>query len=129
MKPNQLGVKIIRIVLGVILLVFGLHHFFSFLPMPQPPEPAVNFMGALMKSGYVWPLLGIVEVVSGILLIIGRYVPLALALFAPVAVGIVLFHLTLSPAGIPGYIVFILEVLLVITYFDTYKPILKAKVE
>jgi len=44
MKPSQLGVKIIRIVLGVILLVFGLNHFFQFMPMPEPPEAAMNFM-------------------------------------------------------------------------------------
>ncbi|MBS3775971.1 MAG: DoxX family membrane protein [Bacteroidales bacterium] len=130
MKPNQMGVKIIRIVLGVILLVFGLNHFFQFLPMPEPPEAAMKFLGALMESGFVWPLLGVIQLVSGILLIIGRYVLLALVLFAPVAVGILLYHLALDPAGgMVGYIVFILEVLLVYAYFDGYKPMLKVNVE
>ncbi|MFP4017924.1 MAG: DoxX family membrane protein [Bacteroidales bacterium] len=130
MKPNQLGVKIIRIVLGVVLLVFGLNHFFQFMAMPEPPEAAMKFLGALGESGFMWPLVGLVQVISGILLILGRYVLLALTLFAPVAIGILLYHFALDPAGgIPGYIVFILEVLLVISYYEHFKPVLKAKVE
>lgn len=128
MKPSQLGVKIIRIVLGVILLVFGLNHFFQFLPMPEPPEAAMNFMKALMNSGFVWGLIAIVEIIAGILLILGRFTALALVLFAPLAIGILLHHLFLDAAGgIAGYVVFILEVLLVYAYFDVYKPILKPK--
>ena len=130
MKPSQLGVKIIRIVLGIILLVFGLNHFFQFMPMPEPPTEAMNFMNALMKSGFVWGLIGIVEIISGIMLILGRYTALGLILFAPLAVGILLHHLFLDPVGgLAGYIVFILEVLLVYAYFDVYKPLLKATAE
>ena len=130
MKPSQLGVKIIRIVLGVILLVFGVNHFADFLPMPKPPAEAMEFMEALMKSGFVWTLIAIVEIISGILLILGRYSSLALSIFAPVAIGILLYHLVLDPAGgFIGYITFILEVLLVYSYFDMYKPLFKAKAE
>mgnify|MGYP000005138752 FL=1 len=130
MKPNQLGIKIIRIILGVILLVFGLNHFFQFMPMPQPPEPALNFMGALTATGFMWPLVGIVQLVSGIFLIIGRYVALGLVLFAPVALIILLYHLFLDPAGgLLGYITFILEVLLLYAYLEDYKPMLKQKTE
>ncbi len=130
MKPTQLGIKIIRIVLGVILLVFGLNHFFQFMPMPQPPEPALNFMGALSATGFMWPLVGIVQVISGIFLIIGRYVTLGLVLFAPVALVILLHHIFLDPAGgLLGYITFILEIILLYAYLEAYKPMLKQKTE
>src|SRR6056297_100826 len=130
MKPTQLGIKIIRIILGVILLVFGLNHFFQFMPMPQPPEPAMNFMGALTATGFMWSLIGIVQVISGIFLIIGRYVALGLVLFAPVALVILLHHIFLDPAGgLIGYITFILEVILLYAYLDAYKPMLKRKTE
>ncbi|MGM0496798.1 MAG: DoxX family membrane protein [Bacteroidota bacterium] len=130
MKPNNLSMKIIRIVLGVILLVFGLNHFFHFMPMPEPPEPAMNFMGALTATGFMWPLVGIVQVISGILLITGRYVALGLVLFAPVALVILLHHLFLDPAGgLIGYITFILEVILLYAYLEAYKPMLKQKIE
>ncbi len=130
MKPTQLGIKIIRIILGVILLVFGLNHFFQFMPMPQPPEPAMNFMGALTATGFMWSLIGIVQVISGIFLIIGRYVALGLVLFAPVALVILLHHIFLDPAGgLIGYITFILEVLLLYAYLGAYKPMLQQKAE
>lgn len=130
MKPTQLGIKIIRIILGVILLVFGLNHFFQFMPMPQPPEPAMNFMGALTATGFMWSLIGIVQVISGIFLIIGRYVALGLVLFAPVALVILLHHIFLDPVGgLIGYITFILEVLLLYAYLGAYKPMLQQKAE
>jgi len=130
MKPTQLGIKIIRILLGVILLVFGLNHFFQFMPMPQPPEPALNFMGALTATSFMWPLVGIVQVISGIFLIIGRYVALGLVLFAPVALIILLHHIFLDPAGgLLGYITFILEIILLYAYLGAYKPMLNQKTE
>ncbi|MFO8233894.1 MAG: DoxX family membrane protein [Bacteroidales bacterium] len=130
MNPNQLAVKIIRIVLGVVLVIFGLNHFFQFMSMPQPPEPAMKFLGALGESGFMWPLIGLVQVISGVLLVLGRYVLLGLTLFAPLAIGILLYHLSLDLAGgLPGYIVFILELLLVIAYYEHFRPLLKSKIE
>jgi len=127
MKPNTLGIKIARILLGVILLVFGLNQFFQFLPMPKPPEPALNFMNALTATGFMWYVIGIFQVISGIFLIIGRYVALGLVLFAPIALVILSYHLFLDPAGgLIGYVTFILEVVLLYAYLSAYKPMLKA---
>jgi uncharacterized membrane protein YphA (DoxX/SURF4 family) len=130
MKPNTLGVKIARYFLGVILLVFGLNQFFQFLPMPKPPEPALNFMSALTATGFMWYVIGIFQVISGIFLITGRYVALGLVLFAPIALVILLYHLFLDPAGgLIGYVTFILEVVLLYAYLKAYKPMLKATFE
>jgi uncharacterized membrane protein YphA (DoxX/SURF4 family) len=130
MKPNTLGVKIARYFLGVILLVFGLNQFFQFLPMPKPPEPALNFMSALTATGFMWYVIGIFQVISGIFLIIGRYVALGLVLFAPIALVILFYHLFLDPAGgLIGYVTFILEFVLLYTYLEAYKPMLKATFE
>mgnify|MGYP000574252682 FL=1 len=130
MKPNTLGIKIARILLGVILLVFGLNQFFQFMPMPKPPEPALSFMKALTATGFMWYVIGIFQVISGIFLIIGRYVALGLVLFAPIALVIILYHLFLDPAGgLIGYVTFILEVVLLYAYLSAYKPMLKATYE
>ena len=130
MKPNTLGVKIARYFLGVILLVFGLNQFFQFLPMPKPPEPALNFMSALTATGFMWYVIGIFQVISGIFLIIARYVALGLVLFAPIALVILLYHAFLDPAGgLIGYVTFILEVVLLYAYLKAYKPMLKATYE
>ena len=88
----------------------------------------MNFMGALTATGFMWPLIGVVQIISGISLIIGRYVALGLILFAPVALVILLFHLFLDPAGgLIGYITFILEVLLLYAYMVCLQANIKTK--
>ncbi len=117
-----------RIVLGLILLAFGLNKFLQFMPMPEMPEAAGALMGAFMEAGYIMPMIAIVEVVIGIMLLAGLFVPLALLLLVPLSVNIILFHVFLDPAGMAaGLIVFVLNVYLLFTYLDRYKPILRAR--
>src|SRR3954467_15524342 len=89
-----------RIALGAGFFTFGLNGFLHFIPMPPPPPAAGSFLGAMIATGYLLPLVKGTEVVSSLLLLGNRYVPLALALLAPVLVNIVAFHLFLAPAGI-----------------------------
>ncbi len=88
-----------RFVLGLIFLVFGLNGFLHFLPQPHLVGPAGAFVGALAASGYLLSMLSATQVLSGILLLSGFFVPLALTLLAPVIVNIVAFHLFLSPGN------------------------------
>jgi uncharacterized membrane protein YphA (DoxX/SURF4 family) len=96
-----------RSLLGLVFFVLGLNGFFGFLPQPPVPEAAQGFMGALAATGYLLPLLKGVEVIAGVLLLSGRFVPLALALLAPIVVNIVAFHLFLAPGGL-GIALFVL---------------------
>lgn len=93
-----------RLVLGLAFLVFGLNGFFNFLPQPPLPEKALALAMAFGQAGYMWPLIKGTEVVAGLLLLSGFFVPLALILLAPIVVNILLFHIFLEgPAtlGIP----------------------------
>lgn len=92
---------ILRSVLGLIFLVFGLNFFLHFIPNPSEPPPAADFLGALFRTGYFLPLLGATQMVSGVLLLAGMMVPFALVLLAPVIAHIFMFHLFLAPAGLP----------------------------
>ena len=85
---------------GVIFLVMGLNGFLHFIPLPPPPGTAAQFMGALYVSHYLWVIFAF-QVVAGALLLVNRYVPLALALLAPVIVNILTFHATMAPSGLP----------------------------
>ena len=69
--------------------------------MPPAPPQAAAFAGALFASGYLFPLLKATEVVAGLLLLGGLFVPLALAVLAPIIINIVGFHLFLAPSGLP----------------------------
>ncbi len=87
--------------LGIIFLIFGLNGFLQFLLMqPMPAGPATQFIGALIASKYTIVIF-ILQVISALLLLANRYVPLALTLLGPVIVNIFFFHLLMAPSGIP----------------------------
>jgi hypothetical protein len=91
---------IARYVAGVVFLVFGLNGFLNFIPMPPPAGIAGQFMGALYASHYLWVIFAF-QLVAGVLLLANRYVPLALAMLAPVIVNILSFHVLMAPSGLP----------------------------
>src|ERR1700749_3645726 len=91
---------IARYLAGVIFLVMGLNGFLHFIPLPPPAGVAGQFMGALYVSHYLWVIFAF-QVVGGALLLANRYVPLAVALLAPVLVNIITFHVLMAPAGLP----------------------------
>ena len=91
---------IARYLAGVIFLVFGLNGFLHFIPLPPPSGVAGQFMGALFVSHYL-TLIFALQVIGGVLLLANRYVPLALAILAPVIVNILSFHALMAPSGLP----------------------------
>jgi hypothetical protein len=100
--PNSKAVLVARGFLGLVYFVFGLNGFLQFLPMPPMSGPAGAFLGALVGTGYMFPMIKATEVLGGALLLANRFVPLSLILLAPVTVNIVLFHAVLSPGlGMP----------------------------
>ena len=114
-----------RIVLGLMLIVFGLNKFLQFIPVPPMTDEAGSFMGALVGTGYMMPIVAVVEIAVGALLLFNRYVALALLLLAPISVNIVAFHLFLDIGGIGGAaFVFILNVFLLFAYRNRYQPLL-----
>ena len=96
---------IVRVLLGLMFVVFGSNIFLHFIPMPPPkPSLATDFSKALMESHYMY-VVGALQVMGGLLLLIGRWVPLGLTLLGPVVVNILLFHIYLEPTGLPMAIV------------------------
>jgi hypothetical protein len=94
----KIAVAIARILTGVIFVFFGLNGFLQFLKAPLPTGLAGQFLMALFQSHYVWFICA-VQIVGGVLLLVNRYVPLALALLGPVIVNIILYHLLLDPTA------------------------------
>src|SRR6202140_1815092 len=91
---------IARYLAGVIFLVFGLNGFLHFIPLPPPTGVAGQFLGALFVSHYLWVIFGF-QVIAAVLLLVNRYVPLAVAVLAPVLVNILAFHALMAPSGLP----------------------------
>jgi uncharacterized membrane protein YphA (DoxX/SURF4 family) len=81
-------------------LVFGLNGFLDFLHMPAPTGPAGQYVGVLFMSHYLHAVF-VVEVIGGVLLLSGQFIPLGLVLLGPVLFNILLFHTFLLPSGFP----------------------------
>jgi len=90
---------IARLLLGLVFFVFGLNAFLHFIPAVLPSGLAGQFVNVLIQSHYVL-FVGAVQVTGGALLLVNRYVPLALTLLGPVIVNILLYHLLLSHEGV-----------------------------
>ena len=121
--------QIVRYILALILIVFGANKIpvLEFLPPPgfEPGSPPDLYFQGLGASGYFFLLLALTEIGTGVLLAINKWVPLALVIYAPVALNILLFHLTMAPAeGVLGYIVFLATTYLIYVNKDKYQSLL-----
>lgn len=112
----------LRLVFGLFWLVFGLNGLLHLFPTPTPTGAAAEFMGALEQSGYVMPLTYSLQMLCGILLLSGYFVPLALLLLAPVIANIVLYDTFLNPSGLMiGIVVAALHLALMYSHRHAYK--------
>jgi uncharacterized membrane protein YphA (DoxX/SURF4 family) len=118
---------VVRYLMGVVFFVFGLNGFLHFIPQPPMEGGAAAFAGALAATGYMFPLLKAVEVVAGALLLGGRFVPLAVAMLAPVVVNIFFFHTVLTPPNPVAIFVLLGDAYLAWAYRDAFRPMLAAK--
>jgi putative oxidoreductase len=102
-RRDHIGMKILnsisRVLLGLIFLVFGLNGFLHFIPMPPPSGVAGQFLGSMFAAKYLLFVFAI-QVIGGVLLLINRYVPIALTILAPIIVNILLFHSLMNPEGL-----------------------------
>ena len=119
---------IVRLLLGLAFLFFGVMGLFNLMkPPPDMPQEILNVMGALANAGYM-KVVAATEIIVALLLLTNRFVPLALALLAPIVVGILTFHVAMQPAGIiPGLVVLVMELYLAWAYREAFRPMLRAK--
>ena len=119
---------IARYLLGLIFTVFGLNGFLNFIHQPPPANPlAIQFFIAIGSSHFAAFFFAL-QVLGGLLLLSGYFVPLALTILAAELYNILAFHLTLAPASIPPALVAsVLWVLVFFQYRKSFEGILAAK--
>ncbi|MGB3342540.1 MAG: DoxX protein [Aequorivita sp.] len=123
---NSTFTRILRVILGLGLIFFGLSKFiqFNFMPTPTFTEEATNFMKSLHNTGYVLLVLGAFEIIIGLLLLFKKWVSFALILLAPITLNILLFHLFLdSPGILLAMIVVGLNGMLIYKHWKNYRPL------
>jgi uncharacterized membrane protein YphA (DoxX/SURF4 family) len=118
---------IARLLLGLMFAVFGSNAFLHFIPMQPMPGHAGEFIGAMAATGYLQTVAAF-QVIGGLLLIIGRFVPLGLTLLAPIIVNILLFHIYFERSGLGMAVAVVLVFLFLIwRYRDSFAWLLHAK--
>jgi putative oxidoreductase len=118
---------IARILLGLMFVLFGSNFFLNFIPMPPPPPGlAGDYFKVFASSGYMY-VVGAIQLVSGLLLLIGRFVPLALTILAAMIFNIWTFHILMDPKGLfpMAILAVVLELFLVWSYRDRFAGILR----
>jgi putative oxidoreductase len=108
----------------LLLLIFGANKFLHFIPMPPMVGAAGDFMNSLGATGYVLPIVGLLEIFVGALLLLKKWVPFALVLLAPISINIVLFHLFLDIPGVgAALLVAVLNGILIYKNWSSFKPL------
>ena len=117
-----------RYLLGLMFTVFGLNGFLNFIHQPPPTNPlALQFFGAIMASHFA-AFFFAGQVLGGLLLLFGVFVPLALTLLAAELYNILAFHLTMAPASIaPALVACVLWILVFVQYRERFNGIFSAK--
>lgn len=121
---------IARILMGLAFFAFGAMGLYMIIKQvpDQGPENLKPINAAIATAGYMHVAM-VTMLVVGVLLLANRFVPLALALIAPILVGILTYHIATSPAMIvPGAILSLIELFLVYSYRKAFCPMLAAKV-
>ena len=121
------AIVIARILLGLMFVIFGSNFFLNFIPMPPPPPGlAGDYFKVFAASGYMY-VVGAMQLLSGLLLLIGRFVPLALTILAAMIFNIWTFHILMNPQGLfpMAIVVMALELFLAWSYRDRFAGILR----
>jgi len=125
MKNGKLA-TVLRYFLGIAMAFFGLNGFLQFMNPPQLSQAGLDFFIAIVNTGYLSQFINIIFIVVSIMLLSNKYVPLSLVLLFPIMLNVVLFHLFLDVAsGMAGFIVFIVNIYLMMVHSDSYRPLLK----
>ncbi len=121
---NSTFTKIIRFLLAFILIAIGLNKFLNFIPVPELPYEASEFMGSLKATGYILTVLGIFEIIIGLLLLLNKWVAFAVLALVPISVNVLLYHLFLDIPSIGiAALVAVINFVLIYKLWPKYKPL------
>ncbi len=118
----------VALLFGLMFVNSGLNKFFNYMPMPDDlPENMMKMFAGMMAIQWLLPLIGVAEIVGGILFIIPRYRALAALIIFPVMVGILLTHITVAPSGLPIALVLLaILVWVIVENREKYMPMISS---
>ena len=97
----KISMVIARTLMGLLFIFASVVVLVKLAPVPELTGVAKTFNDGIFAVGYFVPMLKIVELTCGILFVIGRFVPLATVLIAPIIVNIFMYHAFVDHSGLP----------------------------
>jgi putative oxidoreductase len=126
--PMKIATIVVRVLLGALFLFASVSYFLKLMPQPPLEGAMKTFNEGLEASGYIMPVVKTIELICGLALLAGRFVPLALILLAPIVVNIFGVHLMLERSGLPmAVIVAAATLFLAYAHRDKYKSLFVSK--
>ena len=117
----------VRVILGLVFVIFGLNIFFHFFATPVPSGDASALIGLMFAHGW-FSVIGTLEVMGGVFLLSGRLVPAGLTILGPILLVIVLFHSTMAPAGLAVALFYMMmELYLIYAYRASFEAVLNPR--
>ena len=115
-----------QIISGLMLLIFGLNTFLQFIPMPQASEQMKAYTYALYLTGFIFPIIGAIEILAGIAFIINKFASLMAIVIMPIMLNAFLAHMFLDPAGIGASLLILIGIVVVMfrnkdKYLDLFR--------
>jgi len=124
----KIAVTIVRVLMGLMFLFASIAFFFKLMPQPEMSGPMKLFNEGLAASGYFMPFLKVVELICGVLLVAGLFIPLTAIIIFPITIHIFLVHLFMAPEGLPIAIFMLLGNLFIAWYYrKSYAPLFVMK--
>jgi uncharacterized membrane protein YphA (DoxX/SURF4 family) len=119
---------VVSLLFALMFINAGLNKFFNYMPPPPDmPEDTLKMFTAFMQISWLMPLIGIAEIIGGVLFIFKRTRALGALVIFPVMVGILLTHSTIAPEGLPiALVLFAILVWVMIENREKYLPMVKA---
>lgn len=113
----KIAVIIVRVLMGLMFLFASISFFFKLMPQPEMSGPIKFFNEGLAASGYFMPFLKTVELICGLLLVAGLFIPLTAIIIFPITIHIFLVHLFMAPEGLPVAVFMLLGNLFLAWYY------------
>jgi len=123
----KLAMIFVRTLTGLLFVFASLTYFLNLVPQPELSGPMKTFNEGLNASTYFFTLLKVTELVCGIALLVGRFVPLALVILAPIVVNILMVHIFLERTGLPAAIFLVAAMAFLAYYYrENFSGVLRA---
>ena len=115
---------VVCLLFGLMFINAGLNKFLNYMPVPKDmPESMLKLMGAFMSVTWLMPLVGVIEILGGILIIPKKTRALGAIVILPVMVGVMLTNIFNAPSGLPiALVMFIINIWVIVDNREKYLP-------